>query len=141
MLDFNDAHIGKNRNTSAEGAEAAREKDTIRAALNERLEQLILHVWPSGKQRQNKFLVGDAMGGPGDSLELVLSGAKAGLWTDRATGEGGDIFDLIARYYALDVHAQFPQVLDHAREWLARVSAVPVSVTNASTAKAPAVDE
>lgn len=127
MLDFNDAHIGKNRNTSAEGAEATREKDTIRAALNERLEQLILHVWPSGKQRQNKFLVGDAMGGPGDSLELVLSGAKAGLWTDRATGEGGDIFDLIARYYALDVHAQFPQVLDHAREWLA-VSRPPPSV-------------
>ncbi len=141
MLDFNDAHIGKNRNTSAEGAEATREKDTIRAALNERLEQLILHVWPSGKQRQNKFLVGDAMGGPGDSLELVLSGAKAGLWTDRATGEGGDIFDLIARYYALDVHVQFPQVLDHAREWLARVSAASVSVSTASKAKAPAVDE
>ena len=141
MLDFNDTHIGKNRNSSAEGAEAAREKDAIRAALNERLEHLILHIWPSGKQRQNKFLVGDAMGGPGDSLELVLSGAKAGLWTDRATGEGGDIFDLIARYYALDVHVQFPQVLDHAREWLARVSAVPVSVSTSSKAKAPAVDE
>jgi putative DNA primase/helicase len=115
MLDFNDAHIWKNRKTSAEGSEVAREKDTIRTALNERMQQLILHIWPSGKQRQNKFFVGDALGGPGDSLELMLSGAKAGLWTDRATGEGGDIFDLIARYYGLDVHAQFPQVLDHAR--------------------------
>ena len=141
MLDFNDAHIWKNRKTSAEGSEVAREKDTIRTALNERMQQLILHIWPSGKQRQNKFFVGDALGGPGDSLELVLSGAKAGLWTDRATGEGGDIFDLIARYYGLDVHAQFPQVLDHAREWLARVSAVPVSMNSASKAKAPAVDE
>jgi len=31
------------------------------------------------------------MGEPGDSLEVVLDGEKAGLWTDRATGDGGDI--------------------------------------------------
>lgn len=128
MLDFNDANSGQRSKAPGDGAVATLEKDTIRTALNERLEQLVLDIWPTGKQRQNKYLVGDVLGGPGDSLELLLSGAKAGLWTDRATGEGGDIFDLIARYYSLDVETQFPQVLDRAREWLGRVSVTCPSV-------------
>ena len=45
-----------------------------------------------------KFHIGDIFGSPGDSLEIVLDGDKAGLWTDRATGDGGDIFDLLARH-------------------------------------------
>ena len=121
MLDFNDAPGGKARKAPEDGATAAREKDEIRAALNDQLPLLVLDIWPSGKRRQNKYLVGDVMGGPGDSLELLLSGPKAGLWTDRATDEGGDILDLIARYYNLDVQAQFPQVLERARSWLGRV--------------------
>ena len=141
MLDFNDANSGQHRKTSGDGAITAPEKDTIRTALNERLEQLVLDIWPKGKQRQNKYLVGDVLGGPGDSLELLLSGAKVGLWTDRATGEGGDIFDLIARYYSLDAKTQFPQVLDRARDWLGRVSSVPVGASVQNKAKAPAVDE
>ena len=141
MLDFNDAPGGHTRKVAGGGADAAREKDEIRAALNDQLPLLALDIWPSGKRRQNKYLVGDVMGGPGDSLELLLSGPKVGLWTDRATGEGGDILDLIARYYNLDVHAQFPQVLERAKGWLGRVSAMPASAVAASKAKAPAVDE
>jgi putative DNA primase/helicase len=141
MLDFNDAPGGKARKAPEEGATAAREKDEIRAALNDQLPLLALDIWPSGKRRQNKYLVGDVMGGPGDSLELLLSGPKAGLWTDRATDEGGDILDLIARYYNLDVQAQFPQVLERARSWLGRVSAMPASAVAESKAKPPAVDE
>ena len=94
MLDFNDAPGGHTRKVAGDGADAAREKDEIRAALNDQLPLLALDIWPSGKRRQNKYLVGDVMGGPGDSLELLLSGPKVGLWTDRATGEGGDILDL-----------------------------------------------
>ncbi len=141
MLDFNDAPGGKARKAPEDGATAAREKDEIRAALNDQLPLLALDIWPSGKRRQNKYLVGDVMGGPGDSLELLLSGPKAGLWTDRATDEGGDILDLIARYYNLDVQAQFPQVLERARSWLGRVSTMPASAVSESKAKPPAVDE
>ncbi len=142
MLDFNDAPTGGSARKGGEsGADAAREKDEIRAALNDQLSLLVLDIWPSGKRRQNKYLVGDVMGGAGDSLELLLSGPKAGLWTDRATQEGGDIFDLVARYYNLDAQAQFPQVLERAKGWLGRVSSLPASTVTASKAKAPAVDE
>ena len=140
MLDFNDVPIGGARKVAEGSTDTAREKDEIRSALNEQLALLVLDIWPSGKRRQNKYLVGDVMGGPGDSLELLLSGTKAGLWTDRATGEGGDILDLIARYYSLDVQAQFPQVLERAKGWLGRASAMPASSVAASKAKAPAVD-
>jgi putative DNA primase/helicase len=141
MLDFNDEPTSKTRKATGGANDAAREKAEIRSALNDQLALLVLDIWPSGKRRQDKYLVGDVMGGPGDSLELLLSGPKAGLWTDRATNEGGDIFDLIARYYSLDVQAEFPQVLDKARDWLGRVSAMPPTAVAASQAKAPVVDE
>jgi len=62
MLDFNDAPGGKARKAPEDGATAAREKDEIRAALNDQLPLLALDIWPSGKRRQNKYLVGDVMG-------------------------------------------------------------------------------
>ena len=141
MLDFNDENGEEKRQMPDEAADAAREKDAIRSALNEHLERLILDIWPTGKQRQNKYLVGDVMGGPGSSLELLLSGPKAGLWTDRATGEGGDIFDLIARYHSLNVQTQFAQVLERAREWLGRVLAAPTRAIVSKKSKVPAMDE
>jgi putative DNA primase/helicase len=52
------------------------------------------------------------LGSPGDSLEVVLDGEKAGLWTDRATGDGGDIFALIAAHLGIGVLHDFPRVLD-----------------------------
>ena len=111
MLDFNDPAQEVFRKSNASKTDSAREKDEIRQALLERLITLIAEIWPAGKRRNSKYLVGDVMGGPGDSLELLLSGPKAGLWTDRATGEGGDIFDLIARYYQLNIQTNFPDVL------------------------------
>jgi putative DNA primase/helicase len=90
MLDFNDEPTSKTRKEKVGATDAVREKADIRSALNDQLALLVLDIWPSGKRRQDKFLVGDVMGGPGDSLELLLSGPKAGLWTDRATNEGGD---------------------------------------------------
>lgn len=130
MLDFNDApSVSSSNAPKGAGAkrpihpsDGGREKDEIRVVLIERLGALVQDLWPAGKLRLNKFLVGDVMGSSGDSLELVVSGPKAGLWTDRATGDGGDVFDLIARYYQLDAQSQFPQVLEHARQWLGRVT-------------------
>ena len=141
MLDFNDAAHPSNdpRKPAANATQTAREKEDIRAALVLRLSVLVLEIWPSGKRRQSKYLVGDIAGGPGDSLELLLTGPKAGLWTDRATGDGGDVFDLVARYHGLDVHSQFPQVLEHAKGWLGQVASIPVGA--AEKTKAPVVDE
>ena len=145
MLDFNDAASPAFRKASTDPAQLAQEKSEIREALVARLPVLVMQIWPAGKRRHNKLLIGDVAGGPGDSLELLLTGPKAGLWTDRATGDGGDVFDLVARYHGLDVHGQFAQVMQKARDWLGRVASIPAATVAAMAAaeksKAPPVDE
>ena len=118
MIDFNDATqpMAQNRDE---------QRDEIRAALIARLESVLTTMFPAGKKRRGKFLIGDVLGSPGDSLEVVLDGDKAGLWTDRATGDGGDIFDLIAAYLGANVQTDFARVLQHAADLIGCASPVP----------------
>ncbi|SFB02895.1 putative DNA primase/helicase [Collimonas sp. OK607] len=118
-LDFNDC-------ASPVAVDRSAEREEIRTALLARLEPVLFTLFPAGKKRRYKFHIGDILGSPGDSLEIVLDGQKAGLWTDRATGDGGDIFDLIARQMAADVHTDFAKVLQHAGDLLGRVPSISV---------------
>ena len=118
MLDFNDTPTPVPRDLDGE-------REAIRTELLVRLESVLVALLPAGKKRGGKFLIGDVLGSPGDSLEVVLDGDKAGLWTDRATGDGGDAFALIAAHLCLDAHADFPRVLDAATELLGRAPAAP----------------
>ena len=117
-LDFNDiAH------TAEHGLES--DRDVLRVELLARLDSVLSTMFPAGKKRKGKFLIGDVLGSPGDSLEVVLDGEKAGLWTDRATGDGGDIFTLIAAYLGANVHTDFPRVLEASTELLGQSALVP----------------
>ncbi|HBO3862347.1 phage/plasmid primase, P4 family [Pseudomonas aeruginosa] len=120
MLDFNDSPPPvPEHNRDAE-------RETLRLDLLARIEPVLATLFPAGKKRRGKFLIGDVLGSPGDSLEVVLDGDKAGLWTDRATGDGGDIFDLIACHLALSIHTDFNRVLDAAADLLGRARSAPV---------------
>ena len=119
MLDFNDAQTPPPRDLGAE-------REAIRAELLVRLESVLFTLFPAGKKRRGRFLIGDILGSPGDSLEVVLDGDKAGLWTDRATGDGGDIYALIAAHLGIDVLSDFPRVLDAAADLLGRSRSVPL---------------
>jgi len=131
MLDFNDA-------SAALPSDPDATRESIRADLVARLDSLLATLFPAGKKRRGKFLIGDVLGSPGDSLEVVLDGEKAGLWTDRATGDGGDIFDLIAAHLGADTHTDFPRVMQHAADLLGQSSAI--SSRKAKKKEAP-VDE
>ena len=116
MLDFND--------TAPEPEiPASDRREAVRAALLSRLEAVLITLFPAGRTRRGKFVVGDVLGSPGDSLEVVLEGEKAGLWTDRATDDGGDVFDLIAAHLGVDAVSDFPRVLAHAADLVGRVPA------------------
>jgi putative DNA primase/helicase len=130
MLDFNDSPASPLPDRSAQ-------RDAVRAALIARIESVLYALFPAGKKRKGLFLIGDVLGSPGDSLEVVLTGAKVGLWTDRATGDGGDIFDLIAAARGIDALADFPRVLDAAADLAGRV---PETRPRTSRKEAP-VDE
>lgn len=114
-LDFNDA--------PDQSEEPVSDTDALREGLLARIESVLFTLLPEGKIRHGKFRVGDVLGSPGRSLEVELNSGKAGLWIDRATGQGGDIFDLIAAHRGIDTHSDFPKVLELAAELLGHAPA------------------
>ncbi len=74
-----------------------------------------------GRREGRYWLVGDIDNSPGRSLYVRLRGPSsgpgaAGRWTDAATGEHGDLLDLIAASQGLRA---FSEVLSEARRFLA----------------------
>ena len=100
MLDFNEQ--GSSPERRAQG-DADQMRDRVRVALIDNVESVLMHLLPAGVIKRNFFYVGNIYGAAGDSLEVVLTGPKTGLWTDRAEGTGGDLFHLIAGNRNLDI--------------------------------------
>lgn len=67
----------------------------IKQRLNGELDSFLRGLFPEGKKHGTEFVVGSISGEPGESLKIKLSGSKAGIWSDFATGDGGDILDLV----------------------------------------------
>ena len=91
-------------------------------------EAVCRHYLSNGRRQGRYWTVGDVHNTPGRSLYLRLSGPNsgpgaAGKWTDAATGEHGDLIDLIALNRGL---ARLRDVLDEARTFLALPQTGPV---------------
>jgi hypothetical protein len=83
-------------------------------------EAVCRHYLSNGRREGRYWLVGDVANTPGRSLFVRLKGpdsgkGAAGKWTDAATGEHGDLLDLIAMSRSLD---RLRDVLDEARSFL-----------------------
>lgn len=83
-------------------------------------EAVCRHYLSSGRREGRYWLVGDVENTPGRSLFVRLTGphsgaGAAGKWTDAATGEHGDLLDLIAANRKLD---SLRDTLDEARAFL-----------------------
>jgi DNA primase (bacterial type) len=62
--------------------------------MADQAESLAAYLLPGGKRRGNEWKAGNTDGGEGDSLSVCIKGAKAGVWSDFASGEKGDLLDL-----------------------------------------------
>ena len=69
--------------------------DLLRDVQRSQAEVLCRQLFPGGKKEGGEWKLADVSGAPGKSLGVQLTGSKAGLWHDRATGEGGDLAKLI----------------------------------------------
>ncbi|SDA96583.1 DUF7146 domain-containing protein [Mesorhizobium qingshengii] len=74
----------------------------------------------SGRRQGNYWVVGDVHNAPGRSMHVRLRGSEsgkraAGKWTDEATGEFGDLLDVIQHSCGLSA---FRDVADEARRFL-----------------------
>lgn len=66
----------------------------IKTQLAGRAESVARQLLPSGQKHGNEWCVGSVNGEKGDSLKVCIAGDKAGIWSDFATGEAGDLLDL-----------------------------------------------
>ncbi len=88
--------------------------------LARRAEAVCRHYLSNGRREGSYWLVGDIANTPGRSLFVRLKGpdsgkGAAGKWTDAATGDHGDLLDLIAMNRGL---GHLRDVLDEARRFL-----------------------
>ena len=86
----------------------------IAAQLAGQAESLCRHLLPGGRREGAEWRCGSVQGEHGKSLGVHLNGAKAGVWADFATGEGGDLLDLIKSALKLDT----PKAIGWAKNWL-----------------------
>ena len=83
-------------------------------------EAVCRHYLSNGRREGNYWLVGDVRNTPGRSMFVRLKGrdigkGAAGKWTDAATGEHGDLLDVIRESCGL---VDFRDVADEARRFL-----------------------
>lgn len=88
--------------------------------LAQNAEAVCRHYLSNGRCHGGYWLVGDVDNSAGRSLYVRLTGPEsgkgaAGKWTDAATGQHGDLLDLIAANQCL---SDLPDVLDEARRFL-----------------------
>lgn len=84
-------------------------------------EAVCRHYLSNGRREGRYWLVGDVHNSPGRSLFVRLIGpgsgkGAAGKWTDAATGEHGDLLDVVRESRGL---VDFKDVADEARSFLA----------------------
>lgn len=91
----------------------------LSARLGQQAEAVCRRYLSNGRKEGCYWLVGDIRNAPGRSLYVRLvdgERAPAGKWTDAATGDHGDLLDVIARSLA---HATLRETLAEARRFLA----------------------
>lgn len=90
----------------------------IAQRLGARAEAVCRHYLSSGRREGRYWLVGDMRNTPGRSLYVRLvdmDKGPAGKWTDAATGEHGDLLDIIAATQGCHT---FAETLSEARRFL-----------------------
>jgi len=81
--------------------------------LAQRAEDIARRLYPDGKRHGSEWCVGSIDGEEGKSLKIHLKGNKAGVWSDFATGDGGDLLDLWARRNNLTIGEALKQACEH----------------------------
>lgn len=83
------------------------------AMLARQAEAVAAMLLPGGKRQGHEWCAGSIGGEAGSSLKVHLTGHKAGVWSDFATGESGDLIDLWAAVRGLDMRQTLEQVRDY----------------------------
>ncbi|MCA3581713.1 MAG: toprim domain-containing protein [Bradyrhizobium sp.] len=97
---------------------ARQDASELAHSLGRQAEAVCRHYLSSGRREGRYWLVGDVRNTPGRSMYVRLTDSPkgvAGKWTDAATGEHGDLLDVIRESCGL---IDFKDVADEARTFL-----------------------
>lgn len=115
---------------------------TRAAELSERLAQNVQavcrHYLPAGRREGRYWMVGDVAGTPGRSLYVRLFETERGAignWVDAATGEHGDLVDLIQLNQR---HGRLAETIDEAERFLSLPPSASDDGSSAATFAKPA---
>src|ERR1700742_428420 len=115
----------------------ARDASEVAGRLAREAEAVCRHYLSNGKREGRYWLVGDVRNTPGRSLFVRLFESPkgpAGKWTDAATGEHGDLLDIIRETLGL---RDFRDVANEARRFLNLPRPEPDVVSTAVRPPAP----
>ncbi|OWV73030.1 DNA primase [Rhizobium sp. R634] len=87
----------------------------LAARLARDAEAVCRHYLSAGRRYGNYWIVGDTCNNKGRSLYVHLAGPRVGRWTDAATGQYGDLLDLVRESCGL---IDFRDVASEARQFL-----------------------
>src|SRR5215213_1568702 len=89
----------------------------LAAELSRHAEAVCRTYLSNGKRQGHHWIIGDVGNNPGRSLYVRLTPGRkaAGRWADAATGQYGDLLDLIQ---AACGYADLPAAMDEARRFL-----------------------
>lgn len=105
------------------------------AMLNARLETLLAELLPAGRRDGLEYRCGSVRGEPGRSLAVHIGrGPKRGVWADFASGERGDVLELIAHARC---HGDRAEAVRWARAWLGLTAGGEGKKHNPSTVSPP----
>ncbi|MBB2671366.1 UNVERIFIED_ORG: hypothetical protein GGE44_000917 [Rhizobium esperanzae] len=92
--------------------------------LAQHVEAVCRHYLSAGRRAGNYWIVGDVTNNKGRSLYVHLIGRRAGKWTDAATGQYGDLLDLVRESCGF---VDFRDVADEVRHFLSLPQPEPMS--------------
>lgn len=99
--------------------------DQVAQLLGSQAHRLAAELLPHGRRDGQEWRCGSLAGEPGTSTAVHLAGAKAGVWSDFASGERGDALDLVAMVL---FGGDKRQALRWARRWLGLESGDPAAL-------------
>src|ERR1700760_2374891 len=115
-----------------------RDASELAHRLAREAEAVCRHYLSNGKREGRYWLVGDVHNSPGRSMYVRLHDSPkgpAGKWTDAATGEHGDLLDVIRQ--SLGLH-DFRKVAEEARRFLKLPRPEPDVILKTARPAAPA---
>jgi hypothetical protein len=104
----------------ARAPDLSRDASALARRLARSAEAVCRHYLSNGRRQGRYWLVGDVRNNPGRSMFVRLKGPEsgkgaAGKWTDAATGEHGDLLDVIRERCGL---VEFRDIANEARHFL-----------------------